>query len=241
MPTPLTIEQRDSLYAREEKIIPRPKKANGPVAENLTIINSITKKEFEFYEAWRRQYGGPGTKKTWLLRKMNAHGITGKSLVLAKLRVADLYGYQKVIQAIRYRFYDKRSSKVAEINSDSNKFWRQVAAHIRGRKNEKHVEPMWLDSNGLELCANYLENLYKLQNGLCAITKLPMELEIGTGDINVLTKASPDRIDSSKGYEFGNIQLTLKWVNIMKLNYSTDEFISKITLLYNSFAAKLDK
>jgi hypothetical protein len=237
MPKPLSFDQRGTKYAREGKFFPRPKKSFGPVSEHFDLINSITLQELEYYENWRAQYGGPGTKKTWLLRKMEVFNVTGVPLTLAKLRVSDLYGHQQVIQAIRYRFYDRQTEKIASINSDSNKFWRQVAAHIRSRKNEKYVEPMWLDSNGLELCANYLENLYKLQNGLCAITKLPMELSIGLGDTTVANKASPDRIDSSKGYEIGNIQLTLKWVNVMKLNYSTSEFIDKITLIHNSITS----
>jgi hypothetical protein len=65
-----------------------------------------------------------------------------------------------------------------------------------------------------------LENLYDSQNGLCVYSKLPLTLKP-----HQLTTISLDRIDSSKGYVLGNIQLVGTAINKMKLNYSDKQFI----------------
>lgn len=65
-----------------------------------------------------------------------------------------------------------------------------------------------------------LEDLYTNQNGLCVYSKLPLTLQP-----HQLTTISLDRIDSSKGYINGNIQLVGTAINKMKLNYSGTQFI----------------
>ena len=73
------------------------------------------------------------------------------------------------------------------------------------------------------LIEQMLELLEK-QNGLCAISKVPLTcIKIPNND-KVLTNLSIDRVDSSRGYELDNIQLVCAIVNIMKSNLSMTEF-----------------
>lgn len=65
-----------------------------------------------------------------------------------------------------------------------------------------------------------LESLYNSQKGLCVYSKLPLTLKP-----HQLTTISLDRIDSSKGYVNGNIQLVGTAINKMKLNYTGTQFI----------------
>jgi len=60
--------------------------------------------------------------------------------------------------------------------------------------------------------------LWDKQNGLCAISGMPMAHEFKN-----LRSASIDRIDSSKGYVPGNVQLVCQWVNYAKNNHADAE------------------
>lgn len=61
-----------------------------------------------------------------------------------------------------------------------------------------------------------LENLMTSQNFSCALTGIEFSEDI---------RPSLDRIDSSKGYEKGNIQLVLQDINRMKSNFSLERFL----------------
>ena len=66
-----------------------------------------------------------------------------------------------------------------------------------------------------------LLDLWDEQQGLCAYTKLPLQFEANKFDL-----VSLDRIDSSKGYVVGNIQLVCAAVNLMKMAMTEAQFIS---------------
>jgi hypothetical protein len=69
----------------------------------------------------------------------------------------------------------------------------------------------------------FLKELWELQKGNCAISKIPMTYEMFNG--RTPTNVSVDRIDSNKGYEKGNIQLVCMAVNQMKSDLDAEEFI----------------
>lgn len=72
------------------------------------------------------------------------------------------------------------------------------------------------------LTVEQLWDLAQKQNKLCAISKQPLIF-----NLNVKGKhnASLDRIDSSKGYELGNVQWVTKEVNFAKHTMNQNEFI----------------
>ncbi len=69
---------------------------------------------------------------------------------------------------------------------------------------------------------NYIRNLYKSQDGKCALSGVALE---PFGYYNSST-ISIDRIDSTKGYIIGNIQLVCWVVNQMKNDLSIKELIN---------------
>lgn len=58
------------------------------------------------------------------------------------------------------------------------------------------------------------------QNGRCAYTKLPL-----LATANQFNTVSLDRVDSSKGYVIGNIQLVCTAINKMKQEYTEEMFL----------------
>lgn len=53
-----------------------------------------------------------------------------------------------------------------------------------------------------------LKALWAKQNGICAVSGLPMTLERGVNAVSM------DRIDSTGGYTIDNIMLVCRWVNL---------------------------
>lgn len=68
-----------------------------------------------------------------------------------------------------------------------------------------------------------LLNLWKKQDGICAISGIKMTHVRGKGRIN--TNVSIDRIENNRGYTLDNIQLVCDRVNIMKNTMSLTELI----------------
>jgi hypothetical protein len=65
-----------------------------------------------------------------------------------------------------------------------------------------------------------LLDLWDKQDGRCAYTKLPL-----LATANQFNTVSLDRVDSSKGYVVGNIQLVCAAINKMKQEYTEEVFI----------------
>ena len=64
-----------------------------------------------------------------------------------------------------------------------------------------------------------LEQIFLDYNGVCCLTGEPISIDYDS------QTASLDRIDSSKGYEVGNIQWVLSDINMMKRNMEQRKFI----------------
>lgn len=71
------------------------------------------------------------------------------------------------------------------------------------------------------VCDITLEDIiskYTEQNGLCAVTNIKMDHQIGS-----LNSVSIDRIDNTIGYTKENIHLVTKWINLGRGTASLDE------------------
>ena len=73
-----------------------------------------------------------------------------------------------------------------------------------------------------------IEEVYVRQKGVCVYTGLA--LTFGSKQT-----ASLDRLDSSRGYVKGNIQLVHKVINIMKWDFEEDEFVEMCNLVSKNF------
>jgi hypothetical protein len=96
------------------------------------------------------------------------------------------------------------ASKAARRSSSPKNFISGALNHAARRK--QHL--------GFDLDLAYLLHTYEQQRGRCAITGVEMTYSAGNG--RVATNISIDRIDSSKGYVRGNVQLVCDIANRMK-------------------------
>ena len=84
--------------------------------------------------------------------------------------------------------------------------------HLIKKKGRKH------------LTVAQITELYQNQQGVCAISKIPLTCIKIPNTKRVHTNLSLDRIDSDKGYDLSNIQLVCSIVNVMKSNLTMEEF-----------------
>jgi hypothetical protein len=82
------------------------------------------------------------------------------------------------------------------------------------------------------LTLDYLKELWNIQEGKCAISKVEMSHTILEGKLDI--NASIDKIDPSKGYTIGNIQFVCNRVNMMKSDMSIDNLIYFCKLIINN-------
>jgi len=83
-------------------------------------------------------------------------------------------------------------------------------------------------SSQLEL-ERYVESLIEAQEGLCAITEIPLGYDGNTDDSETL--CSLDRIDSNGHYEAGNLQVVCRFVNRWKSDGDDAQFRRLISLV----------
>lgn len=79
----------------------------------------------------------------------------------------------------------------------------------------------------------YLWNLFLDQNKKCALTGLDINFAFQSD--NFKSNASLDRIDSSKGYIEGNVQWVHKDINIMKFDFTQEEYIKMCCLVADKY------
>lgn len=77
-----------------------------------------------------------------------------------------------------------------------------------------------IHSFDFNLTKKHITELYRAQNGLCALSGRTLSAVSGPDLISL------DRINSSLGYVQGNVELTTWRVNCMKSNMSNDDFIA---------------
>lgn len=70
-----------------------------------------------------------------------------------------------------------------------------------------------------------LMELYKNQNGKCAITGMDMTIDRSPGQWHTYN-VSVDRINNDKGYDLNNVQLVCQHINVMRGTLSVEEFLS---------------
>lgn len=110
----------------------------------------------------------------------------------------------------------KSCVKISKINMsslDKLLVQRMGALRIRSKK----------DKDLIDFDSTYLRRLYDLQNGLCAISKVPMTYIEGKGRIP--TNVSVDKIFPNKKYTKDNVQLVCTAVNSMKSDLDIEQLL----------------
>ncbi len=78
---------------------------------------------------------------------------------------------------------------------------------------------------------DYITALIEAQEGMCALTELPLEMDEKDGDKELI--CSLDRIDSNGHYEKDNLQVVCKFANRWKSDSADSEFRRLLRLLKN--------
>lgn len=114
----------------------------------------------------------------------------------------------------------KRYRKNVPVRSDIEK---HLAILLNGCKSRiKHSSSIKRRNLQFDLDYKFLYELYKKQEGKCAISGLPMTYNVGHG--RNYHNISIDRIDSTKGYTKDNVQLVCAQVNMMKSDMTMEMF-----------------
>ena len=101
-----------------------------------------------------------------------------------------------------------------------NTHWRAKGLHRK--RFEAGGEEFAFDVN-----AEFCEEMWRGQGGLCALSGQPMTTELGVGPEHRLARtlnASIDRVDSARNYARNNVHLVCSAVNVMKAQLSMPEF-----------------
>lgn len=85
-------------------------------------------------------------------------------------------------------------------------------------KTSWHAEHRHLD---FSITPEYVQSLWEKNNKKCALSGIPIDWQGTNSEIT----ASIDRINSSKGYIEGNVQVVHKHINMMKQAYDNNYFI----------------
>ena len=107
-------------------------------------------------------------------------------------------------------------SKIAKATFDGKTINLLAQSRYRAKKNG-------LDHN---IDLEYVRGLYNGQEGMCNLSGIRMTIIGERGSEDYWKSISLDRIDSSKGYVEGNVQLVCTGVNYMKKDMSDEMFIS---------------
>jgi hypothetical protein len=103
-----------------------------------------------------------------------------------------------------------------KINGVSGEMWYNIIkSGISVRNKRKNLD--------INITKEYLNDLYKKQDGKCGLSKLPITLPTTWKDRTYT--ASLDRINSDEGYVIGNVQWVHKHINVMKNTFPQEIFI----------------
>ena len=119
----------------------------------------------------------------------------------------------------------RRSPENARKQRESSNRYYDTKGRRKRRQKTQQTHESWLAHRfkylkNPQIDLNFLLTLYADQNGFCALTGMKM-----THRLDDPRSISIDRINSSKGYVTGNVQLVCRWVNLAKQHYPNEIFV----------------
>lgn len=140
------------------------------------------------------------------------YGIENKERIIAQHRESYQRDKPKRILAVKTAIQRSPESFLRHLSIHLRKYSKQKAVR------RKNLNPACLD---VQIDYDYLLDLYKRQDGKCALTGVEM-----THVFNNFRSMSVDRIDSSQGYIPGNVQLVCQFINTAKRHFSNADVLS---------------
>lgn len=124
--------------------------------------------------------------------------------------------------SVKYQYYCSRDCAVKYRTNHHARY--KTSSKIRSKTPERYLRSLIQKKKLREnLSYDYYITLYYKQQGLCALSGRVMTHQLHEGIVP--TNISIDRIDSSKGYVEGNIQLVCRQANMMKYTSSEQELL----------------
>lgn len=128
----------------------------------------------------------------------------------------------------------------------NNKYCRKkfnISNLINNNRNDEYTSFRYYYRNAkkryktFNLTLDYLKELWEQQKGICPYTGLKLNLATYTKNHNnPIYTASLDRIDSSKGYEIGNVQFISTAINYMKNTMSHEDTIKLCKIIAQHYS-----
>ena len=143
----------------------------------------------------------------------NAENIKQK-IIFSQIKIKNI----GIIKAQNVRNVRVLESKNIEEVNDLPNHARILVNGCKSRISRGKAKYQTLEFN---ISKEFILELYKRQNGKCAISGLEMTYIEGSG--RHLKNMSIDRIDPTKGYTEDNVQLVCAQVNMMKSDMSLEE------------------
>lgn len=143
-------------------------------------------------------------------------------------------GHKRII---RKEIIDKNNNLICQQCKKINEIPQKNLDYVIKYMVDKNKLNKYLDVN---LTSEYLIKLIEKQEYKCKLSKIDIILREGVSQINTPT-ASLDRIDSSKGYEVGNLQWLHKDINVMKWHFPLNRFVYYCYLINNPENSNINK
>jgi hypothetical protein len=122
-------------------------------------------------------------------------------------------GFNSHCKTCRKKSYYLRRSPIQDLKKALTQRFNDLKTRTKKKRVKYDIE--------LDFDIDYLMDLWKKQDGKCAISGISMTYILYNGHTN--TNVSIDRKDSFKGYSKDNIQLTCVIINKMKLDLTMDD------------------
>lgn len=139
----------------------------------------------------------------------------------------------------KYSIRNNRDNRCPSCKANQNK---QARSNYNNKtKLIKVLQARWFGAKDRALNKNIpftitkedLLNLWNKQNGLCAISKIPMTYELDAG--RVFSNVSIDQICPGVGYTIDNIQLVCMAVNQLKSDFEMDTVLYLCKQILNNY------
>ncbi len=121
--------------------------------------------------------------------------------------------------------------QIQRANSKSNHCLWKGYGELSGRQFQQFEKSAKKRKIDFKVTIQYLWDLFIKQNKKCALSGV--ELKFNSRSFKFDGNASPDRIDSSKGYIEGNLQWVHKDVNYMKQDHTDESFLKWCSIIHN--------
>lgn len=108
-------------------------------------------------------------------------------------------------------------------------YYAKQAASASGKMRQSKNKEKRIAFKNNEEFEVFLEQKYHEQDGLCALTNIPLELQGPDTDKQLV--CSLDRIDSDGDYEPENLQIVCHFINMWKSDRNNDQFLKHIDLI----------